>query len=103
MSNESTRVLPLTIHSIIAIGIWAIVLQNMGVIPTSQNVKVLNHGYIEWLVSVFGGSLWVTGGVEDNIRTTVHVNISEINGHSNAFYDHSYDGVYDRIPVYTGN
>ena len=103
MTKESTRVLPLTIHSIIAIGIWVIVLQNMGVIPTSQNVKVLNQVDIEGEVSVSGGSLSVTGEVEANIGNTVDVNISEINGHSNAFYDHGYNGVYDRIPVYTGN
>lgn len=74
----------------IATGIWAIVLQNAGLIPTNQNVKVLN-------------TVDVDGSVDAKVENTVDINISEINGHKNAFYDHGYNGVYDRIPVYTGN
>jgi hypothetical protein len=31
----------------------------------------------------------------------VDVNITKINGYKNAFYDHGYNKVYNRIPVYT--
>lgn len=70
----------------ITIGIWAIVLQNAGVISTEQNVYVK------------GGSLNadISGSVE--IDETIDVNIHEINGYRNAFYkDH--DGDYMLIPV----
>ena len=96
MDTKSKNISLKAILITIAIGIWAIVLQNAGVIPTNQNVKVVNT------VDV-GGSVRVFGKVDANVDNTVDINISEINGHRNAFYDHGYNGVYDRIPVYTGN
>ncbi len=74
METKTKNISLTVILSIIAVGIWAIVLQNAGVIPTNQNV----------------------------ISNTVDINISAINGHRNAFYDHGLNGVYNRIPVYTG-
>lgn len=76
---------------LIGIGIWAIVLQNAGIIPTKQNVYV-KGGYIDADVS---------GRVD--IDNTVDVNIDAINGYS-RFYDNSSNrGEYFRIPVYTGS
>jgi hypothetical protein len=76
---------------LIGIGIWAIVLQNAGVIPTKQNVYV-KGGYID---------ADVNGSVD--IDNTVDVNIDAINGYS-RFYDNSSNrGQYFRIPVYTGS
>lgn len=76
---------------LIGIGIWAIVLQNAGIIPTKQNVYV-KGSYIDADVS---------GRVD--IDNTVDVNIDAINGYS-RFYDNSSNrGEYFRIPVYTGS
>lgn len=77
------------------IGIWAIVLQNAGIIPTKQNVYVKGgyvkvHGYVDADVS---GSV--------SVDNTVDINISEINGRRNAFYDFGGNGDYIRIPVMT--
>ena len=81
---------------VIAVGIWSIVLQNAGIIPTKQNVYV-KGGY----VSVRGDvDADVSGSV--SIDNEVDVNISSVNGHSNAFYGPNNDGSYDAIHVYTG-
>lgn len=95
METKTKNISLTVILSIIAVGIWAIVLQNAGVIPTNQNVKVVNTVDVD-------GSVDVTGEVDANISNTVDINISAINGHRNAFYDHGLNGVYNRIPVYTG-
>lgn len=79
---------------IIGIGIWAIVLQNAGVIPTKQNVYV-KGGYIDADVS---GSVDVNGSVD--IDNTVDINIQEINGKSNVFYQDR-DGSYMLLPTYS--
>ncbi len=84
---------------VIACGIWAIVLQNMGIIPTTQDVEVVNSVDVEGTIDV-GNTVNVDGYIDVG---EVDVNISKINGYKNAFYDHGYDGVYNRIPVYTGN
>lgn len=64
------------------IGIWILVLQNLGIIPVRQSV------YVENTVEVKGNvSARVYGRV--NVDNTVDVNLSEINGHE-----------YNRIPVY---
>jgi hypothetical protein len=84
---------------VIACGIWAIVLQNMGLIPTAQNVEVVNTVDIGGTVDV-GNTVNIEGSVDVG---EVDVNISKINGYKNAFYDHGYNKVYNRIPVYTGN
>ncbi|NQT78744.1 MAG: hypothetical protein HQ565_13615 [Bacteroidetes bacterium] len=97
MENKSKYISLKAILIIMTIGIWVVVLQNAGIIPTKQNVYV-KGGYIDAAVS---GSVDVSGSV--SIDNEVDVNIEAINGHHNAFYDHRYDGVYDRLPVYTGN
>ena len=76
----------------IAIGIWAIVLQNAGIIPTKQNVYV-KGGYVNADVS---GSVDIDNAIE--IDGTIDVNIDEINGYGNAFYQDR-DGTYMVLPV----
>lgn len=76
-----------TILIIIGVGIWAIVLQNAGIIPTNQKVRVVNRV-----------DAYVSGSV--SIDNEVDVNIEAINGHS-TFYRKTGDtkGKYYRIPV----
>ena len=85
----------------IAIGIWALVLQNSGFIPTSQNVYV-EGGNIE--ASVEGdvaiiNSVNVTGSIR--VINEVDVNLSSINGYSNAFYALNGSAQYDAIQVFS--
>lgn len=91
--NTSLKAILITI----GIGIWAIVLQNAGVIPTKQNVYV-KGGYINADVN---GSVKVSGSVD--IDNTVDINLKEINGKRNVFYDFDGNGEYVRIPVMTAN
>ncbi|WP_146216366.1 hypothetical protein [Arenibacter sp. ARW7G5Y1] len=81
-----------TILIVIGIGIWAIVLQNAGVIPTKQNVYV-KGGYIDADVS---GSVDIDNTVD--VNGYIDVNIQAINGKSNAFYKDR-DGDYVLLPV----
>ncbi len=60
----------------IGMGIWVMVLQNAGIVPTKQNVYV-SGGYID---ADINGTVDVVGKVD--IDNTVNVNISEINGHN---------------------
>ena len=81
----------------IGIGIWGVFLQNLGYFKPAevaitndvQNVRVVNtvNSNIE------GGQVDVTGKVD--------VNIEEINGYSNVFYDNNGNKEYTRLPVYT--
>ena len=64
METKSKNISLKAILLSIAIGIWAIVLQNAGIIPTNQNVKVVN-------------SVDVSGTVDVG---EVDVNITKING-----------------------
>lgn len=75
------------------IGIWMIVLQNAGLIPVNQNVKVVNEvrAYVRGSVDAN-----VSGNV--SIDNTVDINIQEINGKSNVFYQDK-DGAYMVLPV----
>lgn len=95
METKSKNLSLKAILGIIAIGIWAIVLQNAGVIPTNQNVKVVNtvDAYVR-------GSVDVDNTVE--VSGYLDVNLEAINGKSNAFYDFGGNKNYVRIPVYTG-
>ena len=90
MENKSKNLFFKATLIFIAVGIWAIVLQNAGIIPTKQNVYV-KGGYI---------SADVDGSV--SIDNEVDINISSVNGHSNAFYGPGNSGTYDAIHVYTG-
>ena len=92
METKSMNISLKAILIIIALGIWAIVLQNAGIIPTSQKVRVVNTV-----------DTYVNGGnVNADVNGYVDVNISAINGKSNAFYDFGGNGDYCRIPVMTG-
>ena len=82
---------------IIGVGIWAIVLQNAGIIPTKQKVHV-QGGFIDANVS---GSVDINNTVD--VSGYMDVNIEAINGKSNAFYDFNGNGDYVRIPVMTVN
>ncbi len=77
---------------LIGAGIWAIFLQNFGLISTTQNVYV-KGGYV---------SAEVEGRIE--VEYTIDVNLESINGHRDAFYNHSseHPDDYYRIPIYTG-
>lgn len=79
MEIKSKNISLKAILIVIAVGIWAIVLQNAGVIPTNQNVKVVNEvdAYVR-------GSVDVDGSV--SVDNTVDINISEILGRPAAAY-----------------
>jgi hypothetical protein len=90
--NDNVQVIKFTLITI-AIGIWAIVLQNAGMIPTNQDVYVN------------GGKIDVSGSVDVNrVRGTVtvdgdvDVDIKKINGKRNVFY-RDRDGEYIVLPV----
>src|SRR5687767_6094842 len=82
--------------TLIAIGIWVIVLQNAGLIVTKQKVYV-EGGYIDTDIN---GIVDVSGSV--SIDNQVDVNLDAINGKRNTFYDFGGNKNYVRIPVYTG-
>ena len=71
METKTKNISLRTILIIIAIGIWITVLQNAGIIPTEQRVKVTN---------TVDANANVTGEVE--IDNTVDVNIHAINGYN---------------------
>ncbi len=64
----------------IALGIWVIVLQNAGIIPTKQNVYV-KGGYID---ADINGTVDVRGSVD--VDNTVSVSIDEVLGHDGKKY-----------------
>lgn len=81
----------------IAIGIWVLVLQNFGLFSEdkTQSVRVVNSVGIN-------GSVEVEGRV--NIGNTVDVNLQEINGHNNVFFNNPRRGDHNKyyvIPVST--
>ena len=74
---------------IIAIGIWMLVLQNLGVIPVAQDVRVKK-------------TVKVSGNVD--VDNTVDINLQEINGRNDVFFNNPMrgdDDKYYRIPVTT--
>jgi hypothetical protein len=83
METKSTSKSQKVILIFIALGIWAIVLQNAGLLPTKQTVKV-DGGYVN-----VSGDVQVRGSVD--VDNTVDINVSEING-SGSFYDHGGEG-----------
>lgn len=95
MDSKSKNFSLKTILIIMTIGIWALVLQNAGIIPTNQNVRVTNQvdAYVRGTVDV-DNTVDVTGYID--------VNLEAINGKSNAFYDFGGNKNFVRIPVYTG-
>lgn len=91
METKSKNISLKAVLIAIGIGIWVIVLQNAGIIPTKQNVYV-KGGYID---------ADIDGTVDVSIGNTVDINLSEINGKRNVFYDFGGNGEYVRIPVMT--
>jgi hypothetical protein len=76
METKSKNISLKAILIIIAVGVWAIVLQNAGIIPTKQNVYV-KGGYMSVDVD---NTVDVRGSVD--VDNTVDVNIYEINGYN---------------------
>ncbi len=85
----------------IAVGIWGIFAQNMGLIPVpnddyTQKVRVVNTVDVDGSVSVDGGSVRVSGGyVTTEVDGTVDINISEVNGYNTKSYSSGLLGVYN--------
>ena len=70
-------------------GIWMLVLQNLGVIPVAQDVRVKK-------------TVKVSGNVD--VDNTVDINLQEINGRNDVFFNNPMRGDDDkfyRIPVTT--
>lgn len=61
----------------IALGIWVIVLQNTGLIPTTQKVKVMNTVDVSGSVDV-DNTVKVKGSID--VDNTVDVNLNEVLG-----------------------
>lgn len=72
METKSKNISLKAILIAIGLGIWVIVLQNAGVIPTKQNVYV-KGGYID---ADINGAVDVRGSV--NVDNTVSVSIDEV-------------------------
>ncbi len=94
METKSKNITIKGILIVMTIGIWMIVLQNAGLLPTevsTQDVRVVNR-----VNSNVSGSV--------SVDNTIDVNLRSINGHS-TFYNHPrlHPDRYFRIPVYTGN
>mgnify|MGYP002677500189 CR=1 FL=1 len=94
-SNKSSKKFQLktlslkSILTAIAVGIWMLVLQNLGVIPVAQDVRIKK-------------TVKVSGNVD--VDNTIDVNLQEINGRSDVFFNNPMrgdDDKYYRIPVTT--
>lgn len=101
MNNLSLRVILLSIAG----GIWMLVLQNLGIIPVTQNVYI-KGGMITDIENNIGvrvrGNVNVEGSV--SVDNTVDINIEAINGHRDAFFNNPLRGdhnKYYRLPVVT--
>jgi len=99
MKTKSKNISLKQILIIMTIGIWAVVLQNAGIIPTKQNVYV-KGGYVHVSGSVdVDNTVDVSGSVDvDNtvdVSGSVDVNIDEINGYNAQTYGDGLLGVYD--------
>ena len=91
-SNKKFQLKTLSLKSIlmaIAVGIWMLVLQNLGVIRVAQDVRIKK-------------TVKVSGNVD--VDNTIDVNLQEINGRSDVFFNNPLrgdDNKYYRIPVTT--
>ena len=93
METKSKNISLKLILIIMTIGIWAVVLQNAGVIPTKQNVYV-KGGYVDVFGSVdVNNTVDVSGSVD--VNNTVDVDIVQINGYNAQTYGDGLLGVYD--------
>ena len=93
MKAKSGNLLEKICLILITLGIWVIILQNAGIIPSKQNVYV-KGGY---LYSTIDGEVEVTNTVDISgsveIEDEVDVNIRKINGWNAAnYYEYSIKG-----------
>lgn len=79
METKSKNLSLKAILIIIAVGIWINVLQNAGIIPTNQNVKVINE-----VDANVRGRVDVNGSV--SVNNTVSVSIDEVLGKNGEKY-----------------
>lgn len=80
----------------IAVGVWIIVFQNLGLIPVSQNVNVKNKVDMTGDVKV-RNTVDVQGGVD--VNNCVQVDLREINGHSDVFFNNPKRGENNKYYV----
>lgn len=84
METKSKNISLKAILIAIGLGIWVIVLQNAGVIPTKQNVYV-KGGYVDVSGSVdIDNTVSVQGSVD--VDNTVSVSIDEVLGRNGQKY-----------------
>lgn len=84
MIQKSKKISLKAILIAIGLGIWVIVLQNAGVIPTKQNVYV-KGGYVDVSGSVdIDNTVSVQGSVD--VDNTVSVSIDEVLGRNGKKY-----------------
>lgn len=84
MEQKSKNISLKAILIAIGLGIWVIVLQNAGVIPTKQNVYV-KGGYVDVSGSVdIDNTVSVQGSVD--VDNTVSVSIDEVLGRNGKKY-----------------
>jgi len=89
METKSKNISLKAILISITIGIWAIVLQNAGIIPTNQNVKVVNT--VDTYVN--GGRIDADVSGSVSVDNEVEVDIRKINGWKAAnYYEYKIDG-----------
>lgn len=86
MKTKSKNISLKAILIAIGIGIWVIVLQNAGIIPTKQNVYV-KGGYID---ADIDGTVDVRGSVD--VDNTVSVSIDEVLGRDGKKYYYNNSG-----------
>jgi len=86
METKSKNISLKAILIAIGIGIWVIVLQNAGIIPTKQNVYV-KGGYID---ADIDGTVDVRGSVD--VDNTVSVSIDEVLGRDGKKYYYNNSG-----------
>lgn len=89
METKSRNLTLKTILIVMTIGIWAIVLQNAGVIPTNQDVRVVNtvDTYVE------GGNIDADVNGSVSVDNEVDINISSVNGYQAKSYGNGHLGV----------
>lgn len=96
MEQKSKNISLKAILILMTIGIWAVVLQNAGIIPTKQNVYV-KGGYIDADVS---GSVRVNNTVDVSgsisVDNEVDINISSVHGYEAKSYSKGLLGVSSR-------
>lgn len=96
METKTKNISLKAILIVIGLGIWILVLQNAGIIPTRQNVYV-KGGYID---ADINGVVNVRGSVD--VDNTVDININEINGQRDVFFNNpnrGHQNKYYRLPV----